>query len=256
MKRARVTALAVVGTVAALAGTAWATGAVSAVVGADGSINGCYKQQNGQLRVAAAGEACGPSELAIQWSQRGPSGAAGPQGIQGPVGPQGPRGEQGPAGDQGPKGDQGPAGDSGPPGPPGPAGEGATLANLGDLDGIPCGTGAGAGVTRLTYTSGAVAISCAATVSYTLTVVVSGTYQVPYQQSYSCGFLGASTCYRTAYTSYSNYVTISPGGATCRAPSTCTYTIPGGTRVSLTGTATISGGGSFDMTADRTVTVG
>lgn len=262
----------------ALAGTAWATGAVSSIVAADGSINGCYKQQNGQLRVVASGEACGPSEAAIQWSQQGPRGEVGPQGpqgdagtqgIQGPVGPPGPKGDKGdvgaqgiagPAGAQGPQGETGPkgdTGDSGPPGPAGPPGDGGTLASLDALDGIPCNTGgAGTGVTRVTYSNGAVALTCTAATFYTLTVTVSGTYQVPYSYSYSCGTAWApKTCYSTGYSTYNNYATVTPIGKTCTA-ATCTYSIPGGTSVSIATKGTLSAGGSsFMMTADKTVTV-
>lgn len=133
------TAGVVVVALAGIGGTAWAAGAVGSIVGADGAINGCYKEANGQLRVVASGEACGPSELAIQWSQRGPQGtqgAQGPQGIQGPQGapgakgergdpgPAGPEGARGSAGPQGQKGDAGAPGAQGAQGPAGPAGTG------------------------------------------------------------------------------------------------------------------------------------
>lgn len=104
----------------ALAGTAWATGAVSSIVAADGSINGCYKQQNGQLRVVPSGEACEPSELALSWAQKGPAGETGARGEQGPVGPQG---ERGPQGEVGPRGETGARGEQGSVGPQGSRGE-------------------------------------------------------------------------------------------------------------------------------------
>src|SRR5215207_4217381 len=73
-----------------------------AQIGGGGVINGCYKSQNGQLRVIdPATDSCHPSETAISWSQTGP---------------------QGPKGDKGDKGDPGPPGPEGPPGPQGPAG--------------------------------------------------------------------------------------------------------------------------------------
>ena len=305
MNKARVVALAAAGTVVALAGTAWATGAVSSIVSADGSINGCYKEANGQLRVVPSGEACGPSELAISWSQRGPQGAPGAQGAPGPQGPQGPKGEKGdtglqgpqgergadgargetgargpqgepgpagaqgvpgPAGPQGPKGDDGatgqagemgPAGPPGPVGPAGPPGDGASITSLDALEGIACNTsGAGAGVTRISYTNGAIALSCAAASVYTLTVVVSGTYSVPYSYSYDCGNAWApKTCWSTGSSTYSNFATVSPNGGTCTGPKTCTYSIPGGTQVTIGGRGTVSGGSSFTMTADKTITV-
>ena len=112
----------------AAGGTAWATGAIGSIVAPDGTINGCYQQQNGQLRVVAAGETCRASELPLSWAQKGPAGETGPRGDQGPAGPQGDKGEKGDAGPQGPKGDpgvpgpSGAAGATGPQGLPGPAG--------------------------------------------------------------------------------------------------------------------------------------
>jgi len=62
-----------------------------ASVGSGGVIQGCYKTQNGQLRVIDPDtQACLPSETLISWNQTGPVGPQGPQGIQGPVGPRGP----------------------------------------------------------------------------------------------------------------------------------------------------------------------
>ena len=73
-------ALAAVGTAAAGITYAQVTGGV---------INGCYKSQNGQLRVS---DTCLPSETAISWNQIGPQGPQGPQGAQGEPGPTGPIG--------------------------------------------------------------------------------------------------------------------------------------------------------------------
>jgi hypothetical protein len=93
-------------------------------------INGCYKSQNGQLRlIDPATDHCLPSEKSISWSQAGPQGPPGPTGPTGPRGPtgaQGPKGDTGatgPAGPQGPTGPQGPAGPTGPTGPQGPKGD-------------------------------------------------------------------------------------------------------------------------------------
>jgi hypothetical protein len=62
-----------------------------ASVGSGGVIQGCYKTQNGQLRVIDPDtQACLPSETLISWNQTGPVGPQGPQGIPGPVGPRGP----------------------------------------------------------------------------------------------------------------------------------------------------------------------
>jgi hypothetical protein len=57
-------------------------------IGGGGVINGCYKSQNGQLRlIDPATDGCHPSETAISWSQTGPQGLKGPQGPAGPPGP-------------------------------------------------------------------------------------------------------------------------------------------------------------------------
>jgi hypothetical protein len=84
-------------------------------IGDGGVIHGCFKSQNGQLRlIDPATDSCHPSETAISWSQTGPQGPPGPQG---PTGPQGPAGPQGATGPQGPAGPQGATGPQGPPGP-------------------------------------------------------------------------------------------------------------------------------------------
>jgi Collagen triple helix repeat (20 copies) len=92
-------------------------------IGGGGVINGCYKSQNGQLRlIDPATDSCLPSEKSISWSQTGPQGPPGPQGPAGPQGPKGdtgatgPQGPAGPAGAQGPKGDTGATGAQGAPG--------------------------------------------------------------------------------------------------------------------------------------------
>jgi hypothetical protein len=63
-----------------------------------GVIHGCYKTNQGTLRVidTALGQTCSNGETALNWSQTGP---AGPQGA---PGPQGPQGQQGPQGNPGP----------------------------------------------------------------------------------------------------------------------------------------------------------
>jgi hypothetical protein len=96
-------------------------------IGGGGVINGCYKSQNGQLRlIDPATDSCRPSETAISWSQTGPQGPAGPAGPQGPAGPAGPAGPQGPQGETGPQGATGPQGPAGPQGPKGDPGAAAT----------------------------------------------------------------------------------------------------------------------------------
>jgi hypothetical protein len=117
--------IAVVAVFAVAGGVAYAT--IPATAG--GVIHGCYKSQNGQLRVVDADTGCGPGEEAISWSQTGPQGIQGPkgdkgdEGDQGPQGPKGDQGIQGPKGDQGDQGTQGPKGDQGDQGLEGPKGD-------------------------------------------------------------------------------------------------------------------------------------
>jgi hypothetical protein len=55
-------------------------------IGSGGVINGCYKSQNGQLRlIDPATDNCLPSETAIFWGQTV---------TQGPPGPPGPKGDK------------------------------------------------------------------------------------------------------------------------------------------------------------------
>jgi hypothetical protein len=84
--------------VTAVAIVAIAGGVTDAVadIGGGGVINGCYKTQNGQLRlVDPAADGCLPSETAISWSQTGPQGPKGDKGDPGPQGPVGPQGTPG-----------------------------------------------------------------------------------------------------------------------------------------------------------------
>lgn len=68
-----------------------AAGAAAAITYASGSgvINGCFKAQNGQLRIDTNGR-CLPSETPISWNQEGIQGPSGPTGPTGPTGPRGP----------------------------------------------------------------------------------------------------------------------------------------------------------------------
>jgi hypothetical protein len=113
-RSARVLLITVV-VLATTAGVAMATRAVSSIVGPDGTIHGCYKVQNGQLRVLSAGQACGPSELAIEWSKSGPRGATGAAGATGAQGAKGDKGDAGTPGRDGTDGIDGAAGLSGAP---------------------------------------------------------------------------------------------------------------------------------------------
>jgi hypothetical protein len=103
-------ALTAVAVVAIAGGVTYAV----ADIGSGGVINGCYKSQNGQLRlIDPATDSCLPSETAISWSQTGPQGPKGDKGDTGDPGPQGPSGPQGPKGDPGPQGPAGPQGPTG-----------------------------------------------------------------------------------------------------------------------------------------------
>jgi hypothetical protein len=96
--------------VAAVAIVAIAGGVTYAVadIGGGGVISGCYKSQNGQLRlIDPATDSCHPSETAISWGQTGTQGPKGDKGDPGPPGPQGLTGSPGPPGPAGPKGDKG-----------------------------------------------------------------------------------------------------------------------------------------------------
>ena len=118
--RRRFSRLALAVTAVAAVAIAGAVTYAVADIGGGGVINGCYKSQNGQLRlIDPASDSCNPSETAISWSQTGPQG---PKGDTGPPGPQGPAGVQGPAGPMGPQGSKGDTGAPGPQGPPGLSG--------------------------------------------------------------------------------------------------------------------------------------
>lgn len=94
---------------------------------ANGVIHGCYKENNGQLRLVERAADCTNNERHIKWNQAGNDGPVGPQGPQGATGPQGSQGQTGAAGSQGPAGPQGSAGPQGPAGPSnsGPSGSAA-----------------------------------------------------------------------------------------------------------------------------------
>jgi hypothetical protein len=95
---------------AAVVGAAGIAQLTQASVGSGGVIQGCYKTQNGQLRVIdPATQVCLPSETLISWSQTGPVGPQGPIGPQGPQGPTGPKGDKGDHGVEGPTGPRGPS---------------------------------------------------------------------------------------------------------------------------------------------------
>ncbi|HSB07815.1 MAG TPA: hypothetical protein VLK23_21745 [Thermodesulfobacteriota bacterium] len=64
----------------------------------DNTIYGCYKKNDGQLRIVKQGSHCLPSEAPISWNKEGasgPPGAPGSAGLPGPPGPPGTRGLDG-----------------------------------------------------------------------------------------------------------------------------------------------------------------
>jgi hypothetical protein len=90
--------------------------AVAAIPSGDGTIDGCYTNVAGVLRVIdkSKGEKCvSKLETPIKWSQTGP---VGPAGLPGAKGADGAKGD---TGDPGAKGDPGDKGDTGAPGPTG-----------------------------------------------------------------------------------------------------------------------------------------
>ena len=101
----------------------------NAYTDANGVYHACVNQGSGLVRMLAAGEACRPNEVAVDWNQVGPQGPQGVQGPKGDTGPQGPQGIQGPQGLEGdtgatgPQGPQGAKGDKGDTGAPGPKGD-------------------------------------------------------------------------------------------------------------------------------------
>jgi hypothetical protein len=125
-RRVRRGALAV--TAVALVAIAGAVTYAVAGIGGGGVINGCYKSQNGQLRLIdpATGH-CLPSERSISWNQTGTQGPPGPKGATGPAGAKGATGGTGAKGATGPAGAKGATGATGAKGATGAAGpKGAT----------------------------------------------------------------------------------------------------------------------------------
>jgi hypothetical protein len=84
--RPALVALAIVGTLLAVGGIAYAT-----IPDGGGVIHGCYQKNQGSLRIIDTGtsQTCSSSESPLNWSQTGPQGQQGPQGVQGPQGPSG-----------------------------------------------------------------------------------------------------------------------------------------------------------------------
>ena len=181
--------------ITAVAVVAIAGGVTYAVadIGDGGVINGCYKSQNGQLRlIDPATDSCHPSETAISWSQTGPQGPKGDKGDKGDPGPPGPVGPQGPAGATGPVGPAGPAGPQGATGPQGPAGPqgppGPTSVRTTGFVALTPGN------TRTLFSSGGVSLVavCNAGPTTVLNISPTGPFLVYSTQSTSLGNLGAA----------------------------------------------------------------
>jgi hypothetical protein len=112
--------LAIVG--GALLVTSAVAFATGQLIGANNTLNGCYKASDGDLRVVAAGAVCKENELPISWSIQGPKGDKGEPGLQGIRGEPGPQGTPGTPGEKGDPGPQGPPGEKGEKGDTGPEG--------------------------------------------------------------------------------------------------------------------------------------
>lgn len=115
-----VAAVAVLSTLALVAGGTWAFAQISG-----GVITACVKK-NGETRIIIPGytknEECKDNAQLISWNilgPQGPKGDRGDTGEQGPVGPMGPQGEPGARGEKGDVGERGPIGPTGPQGEPG-----------------------------------------------------------------------------------------------------------------------------------------
>lgn len=91
IKRRRSAPGTIIGSVALLA--ALGSGAYAAIPAEDGTIQGCYANNNGDLRLSD--QACRTKETAIGWNQQGPKGERGEVGPRGESGPPGPAGSSG-----------------------------------------------------------------------------------------------------------------------------------------------------------------
>jgi hypothetical protein len=83
--------------------------AYAAIPTSTGVIRGCYQMSSGSLRVigtnpTVGGGKCSAGEKALDWSQRGPTGAKGATGATGATGVTGVTGTTGPSGPTGPGG--------------------------------------------------------------------------------------------------------------------------------------------------------
>jgi hypothetical protein len=120
---------AVVALAAAGAAFAVASAVDASIPDAAGVIHACRITQPslgplGALRVVdtAAGQTCRLGEVALTWSQTGPTGGRGPTGAHGPTGARGATGSRGPTGAKGATGARGPTGSGGPTGVKGATG--------------------------------------------------------------------------------------------------------------------------------------
>ncbi|MDR9372509.1 hypothetical protein Q5424_25650, partial [Conexibacter sp. JD483] len=82
----------------AVAGTAFAVGAVRSASSAERRIYACVAGASGTMRVTSEKRPCRSGERKIAWNQRGAAGAVGPSGAPGAAGAPGAVGPAGPAG--------------------------------------------------------------------------------------------------------------------------------------------------------------
>lgn len=75
--------------VAVLVAGGVAVAASTGIVGADGTIKGCYRSVGGDLRLVDDSTPCRQNESPISWNQQGAKGETGPQGPAGATGPSG-----------------------------------------------------------------------------------------------------------------------------------------------------------------------
>lgn len=143
----------VVAVLAFTLGSAGVVVATGGIPGIDGRIQGCYNQQNGNLRVVVSASECRTAEVPIAWSQTGPQGASGAVGPVGPSGASGTSGATGATGPSGATGSSGATGATGPSGVPGVAGASGPSGATGATGAS--GSSGGSGPTGATGPSGA-----------------------------------------------------------------------------------------------------
>jgi hypothetical protein len=136
MRFRRPSAGTVLGTLALIAATGGV--AVAAIPGSDGTIQACYGDSNGNVRIVDTPGDCKNHETAIAFNQTGPKGLqgdkgdTGAQGVKGDTGAQGAKGDTGAQGLKGDTGAQGLKGDTGAQGLKGDTGAQGLKGDTGD----------------------------------------------------------------------------------------------------------------------------